>query len=133
MEPTCGEIVNVRSMMSSPRFQGPNEETALLLFRFESGATAEVTCSVLFEGARKLELHGDLGAIEARNTLGPYGEGTIHLGNEELRWEAVNPYQAQLEDFEGAIREGRPPLVTGEEGLKNVEILVHAALAEKRR
>ena len=36
----------------------------------------------------------------------------------------MTPYpRPQLEDFVGAVREGREPLVTGEEGRRTVELI----------
>jgi predicted dehydrogenase len=38
----------------------------------------------------------------------------------------VSPYLGELEDFVAAVNNNRDPEVPGEEGLRNVEILVSA-------
>ncbi|MDA1260332.1 MAG: hypothetical protein O3A20_06890, partial [Planctomycetota bacterium] len=42
------------------------------------------------------------------------------LQTEELSLKDDEPLRAELEDFVGAVREGRPPCVTGEDGLRAV-------------
>ena len=59
-------------------------------------------------------------------TLGPHGAGTITTHEGPLEFQVGNPYVGELEDFVGAIRENRPPEVDGEEGMRNVELMVHA-------
>lgn len=132
MIPTCGEVTQVRAMIGKHRFGGPNDESAIVLLRFESGATAEITSSVLFESQRRVEVYGEDGAVMCEGTLGPYGEGTIRMKREALRWELVSPYEAELASFVRAIRENREPEVNGEEALKNLEILLHAGEAEHK-
>jgi 1,5-anhydro-D-fructose reductase (1,5-anhydro-D-mannitol-forming) len=132
MMPTCGEVVQVRSMISHERYGGPNDETAIVLMRFESGATAELVSSVLFESPRRVEVFGEEGAVMCEGTLGPYGEGTIKMRGELLRWELIAPYEAELASFVRSIRENREPEVSGEEGLRNIEIMLHASDSERR-
>jgi 1,5-anhydro-D-fructose reductase (1,5-anhydro-D-mannitol-forming) len=126
MLPTCGEVSQVRSMISKSAWGGPNDETALLLIRFESGATAELLASVLFDSPRRIDLYGTEGSVHCEGTLGPYGEGAIVMRGEEVRWEIEGPYESELRDFVEAARGTREPAVNGEEALRNIEILEHA-------
>ncbi len=131
MMPTCGEVSQVRSMISRAAWGGPNDETALLLLRFESGATAEIMASVLFDSPRRVDLYGSEGSVHCEGTLGPYGEGTIHVAGEEVRWELAGPYEGELRDFTEAIRGFHPPEVSGDEAVRNIEILEHAVSTDR--
>ena len=133
MMPSCGEVVQARAMISRSTYGGPNDETACILLRFESGATAELLSSVLFESPRRIDLFGTSGAVHCEGTLGPYGEGFISVLGADMHWEVVNPYEGELRDFALAILEGRDPEVSGEEALRNVEILEHASEFDLKR
>lgn len=131
MVPRCGEVVEVKSVVSRPRWKGPHDETAVVALRFASGATAEIVTSVLFDSSPRVEIYGDQGLAILDETLGPHGGGKIHWGPHgllrELKFMPRDPYVGEIADFAAAIREGRDPEVPGEEGLRNVEILLEAS------
>jgi len=127
MKPLCGEVVEVNSMIANEYWNSSHDETAMVNLEFESGATAELTTSVLFESEPVLKVYGREKSAVCRNTLGPDGGGTISLGGEPLDFTQVNPYEGEIRDFVDAINENRDPEVPGEEGLRNVEILEAAA------
>ncbi len=134
MTPSCGEVVELKSVITRPVWKGPHDETAVLALRFASGATAEILTSVLFEAPTALEIHGALGSAWADGTLGPHGAGAIRMRPSgggaqpsDLLFKPVNPYVGEIADFVAAIRDGRPPEVDGAEGLRNVELLCQAA------
>lgn len=60
------------------------------------------------------------------DTLGAQGAGRIETHKGPLAFEAGNPYQGEIEDFVGAIRENRLPEVDGEEGMRNVALMLRA-------
>ena len=120
---TCGEVVEVRGLTSRPRFRGSHEETALVGLRFESGATAELLCSVLFASPRRVELYTANATAICDETLGPHGAGAITIDGQPLAFERVDPYEGEVADFVRAIRIGEPPEVDGAEGARNVAIL----------
>lgn len=126
--PTEGEVVDLRSLVTRPVWKGPHDETAILSLSFASGATAEVVTSVLFDSPARVEIYGTQGYVICEGTLGPHGGGQILINNMPLEYLPANPYVGELQDFVGAITEGREPEVSGEEGLRNVEILVAACL-----
>ena len=45
MCPEHGEVAEMSATIGRERFKGPHDETALLNFRFESGATAQLCSS----------------------------------------------------------------------------------------
>jgi 1,5-anhydro-D-fructose reductase (1,5-anhydro-D-mannitol-forming) len=127
MVSTCGEVESLKSMISKSVWKGPHDETAIVSLRFESGATAEFCSSALFDSPSRLEIYGSNGYAICENTLGRHGAGSIRTHEGEVPFNPVNPYRLQIEDFISAIRENRSPEVDGQEGLRNVELLVAAA------
>ena len=127
MTPGCGEIVSVNSTTSRDFWKSTHDEIAVVSMKFESGATAELCCSVLFESPYSVEVYGTDGCAICDGTLGPRGAGTITVRDEQMEFPVANPYVGEIEDFAAAIKEGRPPEVDGTEGARNVELLVEAA------
>lgn len=119
----AGDVVEVRSLTSSPVHMSPHDETAVVLLRFESGATAEILSSVLFRAPRNVELYGHSGVATAEEVLGPHGRGRITVKDRVLPYEHQDPYTSEIADFVDAVRTGRDPVVCGEEGLANVRLL----------
>ncbi|MEF8837707.1 MAG: Gfo/Idh/MocA family oxidoreductase [Candidatus Bipolaricaulota bacterium] len=127
MLPDCGEVVEIDSTIANSYWNSPHDETAMVNLKFESGATAELTTSVLFESEPEFKIYGSKGSAIARDTLGPHGGGTIILKEESLDFSQKNPYEGEIRDFVESITGDRDPEVPGEEGLRNVEILETAA------
>ncbi|MFO0617649.1 MAG: Gfo/Idh/MocA family oxidoreductase [Polyangiaceae bacterium] len=117
-----GEPQLVHATLVAPRWGG-REEIACFSLGFREGALVEIFVSNLFASPRRLEICGDEAAAIGEGTLGPKGGGTILIDAEPLAYEPVDPYQAEIEDFVAAIRDGRPPLAPGEDGLVNVRYL----------
>ena len=126
MLPSCGEITRLTPLITRNVFQGPHDETALLALEFESGATAEICTSVLFDAPKRMEVYGSEGHALFDDTLGRYGRGRILTHEGEHSFEASDPYTGEVEDFAAAVREDRDPEVNGEEGTRNVALLEEA-------
>ena len=124
--PEAGEVAEVASVTTRRQFKGPHDETAVLTLRFERGATAQITSSVLFDGPTRLEIYGQRGWAICEDTLGPHGGGRIHTNKGPLTFRVVDPYEGEIRDFVKAVRDGRPPEVDAVEGRRNVELLVQA-------
>ncbi len=126
MRPTCGEIVREGAQITRRVHRGPHDETALVHFEFESGATAELCTSVLFDAPRRMEIYGSEGYALCENTLGAQGAGSIRTHEGEFPFPIVDPYAEEIGDFAAAIRDNRNPEVAGEEGLCNIESIERA-------
>ncbi len=126
MSPSSGEIVRVTPLIARAVFKGPHDETAVVAMQFESGATAEIVTSVLFDAPRRMEAYGSDGYVLFDDTFGPHGGGRIVTQAGEHAFRPCDPYEGEIRDFVEAIRDDRAPEVTGEEGARNVEILVAA-------
>jgi predicted dehydrogenase len=125
--PSCGEVTEVKSVLSREVYKGPHEETAVVALRFASGATAEVIASVLFDSTPVVEIFGTAASATCEGTLGPHGKGRIRSRGAEVSFAPVDPYAGEIADFVAAVEEDREPEVAGGEGLRNVEILSQAA------
>jgi 1,5-anhydro-D-fructose reductase (1,5-anhydro-D-mannitol-forming) len=129
MVPSCGEIVVQENLISREVWKGPHDETALISLGFESGATAEICSSVLFNAPKRMEVFGSDTYAVCDDTLGAHGGGAISIGGEPMEYQISNPFVGEIADFVAAVAEGRPPEVDGREGLRNVATLV-AAVSE---
>ena len=126
MLPSCGEVTRLTPLITRNVFRGAHDETALLALEFESGATAEVCTSVLFDAPKRMEVYGSVGHALFDDTLGRFGRGRILTHEGEHAFEAADPYTGEVEDFAAAVREDRDPEVNGEEGARNVALLEEA-------
>ncbi len=126
MVSSCGEIVVQENLISREVWKGPHDETALVSLGFESGATAEICSSVLFNAPKRMEIFGSDTYAICDDTLGPHGAGAISIGGEPMEFDVANPYVGEIADFVAAVAEGRAPEVDGREGLRNVATLVAA-------
>jgi len=131
MTPSCGEVVEVKSLVTRSVWKGPHDETAIVALKFASGASAEILTSVLFDAPTSVEIHGTRGSAYCDGTLGPHGAGLVRVRAQagepqDLLFKPVNPFVGEMADFVCAIREKRAPEVDGEEGARNVEILAEA-------
>jgi len=70
MVPSCGEIAVQENLISREAWKGPHDETALISLGFESGATAEICSSVLFDAPRRMEVYGSSNYAICDDTLG---------------------------------------------------------------
>ena len=129
MGPSCGEVTEVRSVINRSVWNSPHDETAVVALQFANGSTAEICTSVLFDAPRMMEVYGSDGHAICDGTLGPKGDGAIRTTAGPLDYEPANPYVAEIADFVAAVREGRDPEVPGDEGERNVRILL-AAIGE---
>ncbi len=126
LRPRCGEVVEQKSLISRSVWEGPHDETAVLSFRFASGATAELCSSVLFDAPKRFEIYGSDGYAVCEDTLGPDGKGRIWTHAGEFPFQPENPYAGEIRDFAEAIVQGRAPEVPGEEGLENIKHMLAA-------
>ncbi|MCB1512142.1 MAG: Gfo/Idh/MocA family oxidoreductase [Hyphomicrobiaceae bacterium] len=126
MEPHCGEVVEIKSMITRDFFKGPNDETALINLRFANGATADLCSSVLFNAPTCFELYGTKGYAKGEGAVGITGEGRMWTDQGAWEFTPNDPYLGEIEDFAAAVRDDRAPEVDGEMGRKNTAILVQA-------
>lgn len=127
MEPNCGEVVEVKSLVTRDVFKGPNDETALIMLKFANGATADLCSSVLFAAPTRFELYGSKGYAIGDDVMAITGEGTLRTHQGPWAYAPVDPYLGEIDDFADAVAENRAPEADGRMGAKNTRILLEAA------
>ena len=92
----------------------------------------------------RLEIYGSKGSILAKGTIGQDSSGYMvgriekekrgyeaeqkreEIKEEEISLKPVNMYQSEIEDFSRCILEDREPSFTGEDGLRNLRVILAA-------
>jgi 1,5-anhydro-D-fructose reductase (1,5-anhydro-D-mannitol-forming) len=119
---------------SEPGYQ--IDTTALVLLRFANGTLAYVNANQSVPNARDdIVLHGSEGRVLARNLSRPGRDGALSFitrdGSREFPAASHDAYRRVIEAFADAVRSGRDPSPSGEDGLRSVEVT--AAIAEAIR
>lgn len=131
----------------------PVEDTSLLLLKFETGALGVVDSHFSVPEAssdNKLEVYGSKGSVLAKGTIGQNSSGYLvarvereeeayetsqrreEIRGKEITLEPVNIYQSEIEDFSRCILEDGQPSFTGEDGLRNLKIVLAAYESAKK-
>ena len=84
---------------------------------------AQFVSSALFAAPNRGEIGGTAGYAYCSETIGRGGGGRIDTDSGQITFTEVNPYAGEIADFVSAIKEGREPEVSGEEGRRNIELL----------
>ena len=144
LEMFFGRVSKVSCFINNTIHDYESEDSAVAMLFFENGALATIdTFFCIPDNSSKnvLELYGSRGSILARGTIGqgPAGEMVAFLEQEgkvynaqQLRAEAqgmiiapeaINTYQAEIEEFSQAIIDDRDTLIGAELGLRSQKIL----------
>ncbi len=151
LEMFLGRTTEVHAFIGNLVHGYKSEDTALVTFRFESGAIGMV--DNLFntpdEASKNvLEIYGSAGGIRCEGTIGQTPGGTVRLVSARaggydaqqqrsaarerlIAFPKINTYRAEIEDFTRAIRAGGRPAVPIEDGLWNLRV-VEAAYRSAR-
>lgn len=123
MIPICGEIREIKSIVKNLE-TSQSDGAVLILMHFESGATVEIFCSVLFDSPLTLEVYAEKKNALGYDLAGRHESRKITIDAEPVYFENLNPYVSQLKDFVRAVSEKGKPEVSLEEGLENVKNLI---------
>ena len=131
-----GPVAVVYGQMGSHTHDIEVEDTAVGILNFCNGALGiiEGTTSVFRSLPNRLEIHGEKGSVVLENNKIIHWTSGYTLTdkiNDKLKTKAFRYLSsrrdslltAQLQDFIGAIKENRPPLVNGEEASKSLAII----------
>jgi len=115
------------STPDDPRFREV-EETISFELRFESGIVAQVLSTYGF-GCNRFQVYGTSGQLQATPFQG-YSGNHLYLsqngGRQEVDYTPVDHFAAEMDDLCRCIAEDKTPRTPGEEGLKDMQIMMAA-------
>jgi len=146
LEMFLGRTTEVHAFIGNLVHDYRSEDTAVVTFRFESGAVGVVDnlFNVPDEASKNvLEIYGSAGGIRCEGTIGQTPGGTMRLVSvraggydakqqrgaareRAIPFRQVNTYRAEIEDFTRAVRAGGRPAVPIEDGLWNLRVTTAA-------
>src|SRR4030095_1407902 len=114
-----------------------SEDVLTCVLRFESGATGTMQASTAFWPGypERIEIHGTKGTavvtgdrLTAWNVQDDAGNDAplardVASGASDPMAISLDPFERQFLDFADAIKSGRPPLVSGEEGYHALQLV----------
>ncbi|MDX1932521.1 MAG: Gfo/Idh/MocA family oxidoreductase [Capsulimonadales bacterium] len=124
-EPTEVEALSY-STPNDPRFKEV-EETIHFMLRFPSGTLANLTSSYGYSGANRIRVIGDLGFVDMEPATS-YGGIRLRMagknGYEEKKFAEKNQFGIEMDYFSDCILNKKEPKTAGEEGLRDVKIMM---------
>lgn len=123
---TGSEIIEVQSLLGHALAE--REDSALLQFRLENGVIAHITTNwvtpyktrTLQVATKTRFIVADLITRQVTEYFGQQSDGSY--STRMLNSWPAEPLKREHEAFIHAIRTGEPPAVTGEDGLRNLEV-----------
>lgn len=94
------------------------DESVTWCMQFASGTLAYCSTSFNFEGLNRLTVYGKDGFMQLDPAFSCSGT-RIETSRGALELPLLDPFAAQLDSFAECIREGKPPKVSGEQGLRD--------------
>ncbi len=154
LEMFMGRVVEVSCYTGNLVQDYPVEDTVVILLKFEEGALGVIDNHFNIPDAsseNRLEIYGSKGSILVKGTIGQNSSGYMverlekeekgykaeqkreEIKEEEITLKPVNMYRSEIEDFSRCIVENSQPSFRGEDGLRNLKIVLAAYESAKKR
>ena len=113
-----------------------SEDVVNAMMRYQSGATGIIQASTaIWPGySERVEIHGTKGTAVLTGDPAPV-ESSVMSGASDPMAIPLTPFERQFRDFGEACQTGRAPVVSGEEGMKALQLVlgVYQSCREDRR
>ncbi len=100
------------------------DETMVFQLKFPDGVTASCATTFAFGGMNSYTVHAEKGAFGLGPAYGYNGVQGRRSDGQPLAFPEVNQFAAEMEDFSLCILNHKPTIVPGEEGLRDVKIMM---------
>lgn len=100
------------------------EESIAWTMKFPGGALAHSSASYRIPGLARMRATAERGWFELEPAFYYSGNRGRRSDGKEIRYESVDPFAAELDDFAQCIRNKTPSKVSGEEGMRDVRIMM---------
>ena len=121
------EVASVSAFINTQSHPFPIDLTAAILLRFTGGVLGTVTVSFCNQQRMNgFEISGRKGSLVGEGSVGAESSGKVILlsaqGPKVYESTLLNPYAAEAEHFAYSIQNDQEPLISGEEGRKDLQI-----------
>ena len=134
------EVTSVGAFMDTGKHPFPVDISATAILSFGTGAVGTVSVSFINkQPLNRIEIRGTEGSMVAEGTLWRESTGRVSVETKyctqtyNSSTAVPNPYILQIEHFSGCIKNNTNPLISGEEGLKDLTVCLAAYKSHKTR
>jgi predicted dehydrogenase len=118
------EVVTALATTTDPMKFGDVEESLTFQLRFPGGALADCRTTYRVPGVNRASVYADEGSFGLDPAYNYGGLRGWRSDGEPLRFDAPDPFAAELDAFAAHILAGTPTTVPGEEGLRDLRIMM---------
>lgn len=127
LEYLIGEVVEVSAFCNSVIHNYDVDETAMLMMRFKNGGQAVTETSFTAVGSDQiLEIYGTDGSVVVFNDEGWKIQTVIDDQRQVIGSQYEDLFQLQFEHFARCVAGNEQPVVSGGDGLRNMQIITAA-------
>ena len=100
------------------------EETIAWQLKFPSGVLANGEATYRFNGINRYNAYAERGSFGLEPAYGYHGQHGKRSDGQEIKLADMDQFAAEMDDFAQCILNNRPTRVPGEEGLRDVKIMM---------
>ena len=99
------------------------DETICWTLKFPSGVIANCSTTYNFNGMNRSTAYAEKGWFGLDPAYGYTGQKGLRSDKQEITFDQVNHFAAEMDDFARCILDNRPSRVSGEEGLRDLKVI----------
>jgi predicted dehydrogenase len=117
------EVSAITTVTEPDRFK-ETEESIVWDMKFPSGVVAHCASTYNFSGMQRFTAYCGQGWVELNPAFGYGGIQGIRSDGQPIEFPQIDQFAAEMDDFSQCIQQNRPTRVPGEEGLRDVKIMM---------